>query len=134
MITIVRFGCFIEQELGLVYDYYTKGGVGNMMPMMDSPEAILDRITNFAKIQAIKSAFSRSVDLMRSNPEGDDTWDKIDQFYKEARLVNRQVDLGLNYFETLEERYARLAQDADNAESFTTGIEISRCCLDVWRH
>lgn len=112
-------------ELGLVYDYYTKGGVGNMMPMMDSPEAILDRITNFAKIQAIKSAFSRSVDLMRSNPEGDDTWDKIDQFYKEARLVNRQVDLGLNYFETLEERYARLAQDADNAEVFTTAFRSS---------
>jgi replicative DNA helicase len=112
-------------ELGLIYDYYTKGGVGNMMHIMDSPEAILDRITNFAKIQAIKNAFSRSVDLMRSNPEGDDTWDKIDQFYKEARLVNRQVDLGLNYFETMEERYARLAADAENSEAFTTAFRSS---------
>src|ERR1700677_4370452 len=25
-------------EVNLVYDYYTKGGVGNMMPMLDSPD------------------------------------------------------------------------------------------------
>lgn len=112
-------------EVNLVYDYYTKGGVGNMMPMLDSPDAILDKIANFAKHQAIKSAFAKSVDIMRRNPEGEDTWDKIDELYKEARLVNRNVDLGLNYFESLEERYARLAENVENAEVFTTSFRSS---------
>lgn len=111
-----------QTEINLVYDYYTKGGVGNMMPLCDSPEAILDKITSFAKTQAIKIAFAKSVDLIRRNPESDETFDKIDLLYKEARLVNRNIDLGLNYFETLEERYARTQDNVEKAETFCTGF------------
>lgn len=116
-------------ELNLVYDYYTKGGVGNMMPMLDNPEALLDRIANFAKIQAIRSAFTKSIELMKRSPEADETWDQIDQLYKEATLVSRNVDLGLNYFETLEERYTRQQQEADDTEVFTTAFRSADAAL-----
>ena len=109
-------------ELNLIYDYYTKGGVGNVMPMLDSPDAILDKITKFAKIQAIKIAFSQSIDLMKRMPEADEIYEKIDEFYKDARLVDRNFDAGLNYFETLEDRYARLLDNNVNTEVFTTGF------------
>ena len=109
-------------EVNLIYDYYSKGGIGNMFPTLDSPDAILDRIAVFAKTQATKSAFAKSIDLMRKNPESDETWEKIDSLYKEARLVNRNFDLGLNYFETPEERYARLSANEENLETFTLGF------------
>lgn len=108
-------------EINLVCDYYTKGGVGKIS-LLDSPDAILDRIATFAKTQAIKAAFSKSIELMRKNPESDETWDKIDHLYKEARLVNRNFDLGLNYFETVEERYARVESNDANLETFTMGF------------
>src|SRR5581483_2298628 len=109
-------------EINLVYDYYTKGGVGDMLPVLDSAEAILDRIATFAKTQAIKAAFARSIELIRKNPESDDTWNKVDQLYKEARLVNRNFDLGLNYFETVEDRYARVVAEEETLETFTMGF------------
>jgi hypothetical protein len=109
-------------EINLVYDYYTKGGIGNMFPTLDSPDAILDRIATFAKTQAVKAAFAKSIELIRKNPESDDTWDKIDNLYKEARLVNRSFDIGLNYFETIEERYARNSSNEENLETFTMGF------------
>jgi hypothetical protein len=111
-----------QSEVNLIYDYYIKGGNGSIMMMVDSPEAILDKITSFAKTQAIKIAFAKSVDLIRRNPESDETFDKIDLLYKEARLVNRNIDLGLNYFETLEERYARIQENVEKAETFTSGF------------
>jgi replicative DNA helicase len=109
-------------EVNLIYDYYSKGGIGNMFPTLDSPDAILDRIATFAKTQAIKSAWSKSIELIKKNPESDETWEKIDTLYKEARLVNRNFDLGLNYFETPEERYARLSTNEENLETFTLGF------------
>jgi replicative DNA helicase len=111
-----------QTEINLIYDYYIKGGNSNIMMMVDSPEAILDKITSFAKTQAIKIAFAKSVDLIRRNPEADETFDKIDLLYKEARLVNRNIDMGLNYFETLEDRYIRIQQNIENAETFTSGF------------
>lgn len=111
-----------KTEINLVYDYYTKGGIGSMLPFIDSPDAILDRIATFAKTQAIKAAFSKSIELMQKNPESDETWDRIDHFYKEARQVNRNFDLGLNYFETVEDRYARVQTNDENLETFTMGF------------
>lgn len=116
-------------EINLVYDYYTKGGIGNMYPMLDSPDAILDRIATFAKTQATKAAFAKSIELMRRNPESDETWEKIDQLYKEARLVNRNFDMGLNYFETIEDRYARVAVEEATMETFTMGFRSADSAL-----
>lgn len=109
-------------ELNVVYDYYAKGGAGNLMPLLDSTDAILDKITAFARNQALKVAFARSVELMRRSPDEDETYDKIDQLYKEARLVNRTFDIGLNYFEQIEDRYARLEANIEKMETFTTGF------------
>lgn len=111
-----------QTEINLIYDYYTKGVEGGIMQMVDCPEAILDKITSFAKTQAIKIAFAKSVDLIRRNPESDETFDQIDLLYKEARLVNRNIDFGLNYFETLEDRYARMQENVEQAEVFTSGF------------
>jgi archaellum biogenesis ATPase FlaH len=112
-------------ELNTIYDYYSRGGVGDMMPGLDAPDAILDKITAFAKTQAIKTAFHESLAIIRKNPEADDTWMQVDQLYKEARLVERKIDLGLNYFETIEERYKRMAKVIETADFFVTGFDVT---------
>ena len=66
-------------ELTTVYEYFSRGGVADMVPGLDSTDAILDRILRFAKIQAIKIAFHQSLDLVRKNTS-DETFDKIDDF------------------------------------------------------
>jgi len=107
-------------ELNLIYDYYTKGG-SNLMPTLDNPEAILDKITSFARTQAVKTAWANSVELIKRNPEAEETWNKIDELYKEARLVNRNFDIGLDYFASPEERYAQLANSVNEDEMFDLG-------------
>ena len=114
--------CYLA-ELNIVYDYYAKGGVGDMMPELDSSEAILDKVTAFAKTQAMKFAFHKCLEIIRKAPEHDDTWAKVDDILKEARLVDRQTDLGLDYFNTLEERYIRMATVTETADIFTTGFD-----------
>ncbi len=110
-------------ELNTVYDFYARGGVGDMMPDLDSADAILDKVTAFAKTQAMKFAFHKCLDIIRKQPESDATWGVVDEILKEARQVNRETDLGLDYFNTIEDRYARMANASETAETFTTGFE-----------
>jgi archaellum biogenesis ATPase FlaH len=70
----------------------------------------------------MKFAFQRCLDFIRKAPESDDTWAKVDDILKEARLVNRQTDLGLDYFNTVEDRYARMAAEELTKDVFTTGF------------
>jgi len=110
-------------EANTIYDYYSDGGIGDVIPCLDAPEAMLDKITVFARTQAMRMAFSKSLELLRKDPESDGVWLKIDEVIKEARLVNRQIDIGLDYFQTLEERYARMQTSLTEQDVFTTGFE-----------
>jgi hypothetical protein len=111
-------------ELNLVYDYYTNGGVGDMLPGLDSPEAIINKILAFAKTQAMRQAFAQSLALIRKSPHLDDTWVEVNEILNEARLVDRQSDIGLNYYETIDERYNRMQEEKESGiEVFHTGFE-----------
>jgi hypothetical protein len=110
-------------EVTTLYEYYSKGGVGDMMPGLDSSEAILDKITAFAKTQAMKMAFHNCLDMIRKKPESDETWEKVNSTLKEALMVERQQDMGLDYFQTIDERYDRLAHIQETADVFTSGFD-----------
>ena len=109
-------------ELNNIYDFYTRGGVGDLLPNLDSREAILDKITAFAKTMAMKGAFYQSFQEIRRNPESEEVWAKVDELYRNARAVDRKIDIGLNYFETLEERYARLSDVSQSEDFFSLGL------------
>lgn len=112
-----------KAEIEIIYEYYTKGGIGDVIPALDSIEAVLDKVTIFARTQAVKYAFHKALELIRSKPESDETWAKVDEIVREARLVNRQIDLGLDYFQTVEERYDRMANAEQYLEVFSTGFD-----------
>lgn len=111
-------------ELEAVYLYYSRGGVGTMMPGLDSPEALLDKITLFAKNQAMKSALQKSFELLKRKPEDDEIWGTIGDYVKEAQLVDRRFDFGLDYFNTAEERYARMEENDKITDVFSTGFPL----------
>lgn len=102
-------------ELSSLYDYY--------IPGLDARESLQNRVLKFAKTQALRVAFRKSFDLLTKDFESDETWVEINEIYREAILVDRKHDLGLNYFETLEDRYERMTTEVINAERFTSGFE-----------
>jgi hypothetical protein len=101
-------------ELGSVLEYYTPG--------VDSREYLLDKLTNFAKIQELKYAFGQSLELIKKNPELDSAWMKIHDMLRQAMMVNRDFDRGLEYFQSYEERYRMIEEDIEGREIFTSGF------------
>ncbi|MGH7174951.1 MAG: hypothetical protein ACREGR_01160, partial [Minisyncoccia bacterium] len=116
-------------EVKTVYDYYTQGGVGEMLPGLDSREAILDKIVAFAKSEAYRRAVAEITAVVKKDPEDPGMTAKIDEIYNKARLVDRKQDLGLDYYCTVEERYRRMADEKANEDYFTTGFSSIDNCL-----
>lgn len=101
-------------EIISLYDYFEPG--------LEARQYLSDKITFFAKIQAIKSAFHQCLKQIEKNPENDDTWSKVYDLLRDAMNTDRNLEIGLNYFEGLKDRYARMAEDeSDLAEKFVTG-------------
>lgn len=107
-------------ELNNIYDYYSKSNIGQMQPWLDSPDSIIDKIVVFAKVQAVRSAFIKCLGMIKKSPDSDKTWLQFDEEIKKARLVDRKQDLGLMYYETVDERYARMKENQDSLEVFST--------------
>lgn len=101
-------------ELETVLNYYVAG--------VEERSYLLNKITNFAKMQALKIAFSKALDEIKKKPEADETWGKINTLLKEAMSVDRNFEIGLDYFEDPEERYRRAEEAARTGEQFTTGF------------
>lgn len=99
-------------ELELVLDSY--------IPGLQKRDYLLDKITEFAKVQALRTAYSQTLDILYKNTH--DKWAKIKEILQQALLVDRNVDLGLNYFRDLDKRYQMLMEAQKNQDFFTTGF------------
>jgi KaiC/GvpD/RAD55 family RecA-like ATPase len=99
-------------ELNVLFEYFQPG--------LDNREYLLDKISYFAKIQAIRKAFSQSLKKVNENPESDQTYEEVYDILRDAMAVDRNFDIGTDYFKNLEERYSRLASD-DYGDVFPTG-------------
>ena len=102
-------------EVNVVFDYFQPG--------LDAREYLQDKITYFAKIQALKKAFHNSLRKIDESPESEETWEKIYEMMREAMTTQENFDLGIDYFATLKDRYAQQAEDEENADRFITGLE-----------
>jgi replicative DNA helicase len=101
-------------EIATVLGYYVPG--------LDSREYYQDKITNFAKQKTLQNAFSVCLDKISKNPEEDSVWAEVQNILREAMTVERNFDIGLDYFKTFEERYERMKSIVDNKEVFTSGF------------
>lgn len=104
---------YFRTEFNVVYDFYIPGA--------ESREYLLSRITNFAKAHSLKLAFQRSMDLLKKSQD-QNTWLNIHKVLMDAMATERNYDIGLDYFQTFEERYARILQKQVDQEIFTSGF------------
>jgi len=101
-------------ELNAVYDYYQPG--------LDARDYLTDKIAYFAKIQALKSAFKKSMDEINANPEQAETWDKVYEMLQKAMIVDRTFEIGTSYLKEARDRYDRMAEVEDTGDVFPIGL------------
>lgn len=101
-------------ELYTCYDYYVPG--------LDTRDYLLDRITNFAKRQSLKIALYQSLKLINNGNDSDEVWEEVHQTLQKAMTVDRNFELGLDYFQTAAERYQRMKTNVEKGDVFTTGF------------
>lgn len=107
---------FYLSEFETVYNYY--------IPGVEDREYLLDQVTNFAKKQALKLAFSKCLDQLKNQKSmNDDIWGDIEDTLRAALTVDRNFEIGLDYFQTFEERYARMLKAIKDGAVFTCGFE-----------
>jgi hypothetical protein len=102
-------------ELNSLINFYVPG-LGNR-------DFYRDKITNFAKAQALKMAFHKSLEEMKKDPESEKTWDKIHTWLTEAVTTQVSFDMGMDYFADVPERYRRREEMIQKGEVFTSGFE-----------
>lgn len=95
--------------------------VRDCLPNLSIRDYLLDRVEDFAKKQALKTSVMEVVALHKSDDPA--KWDKIQESMKKPFLISRQKDLGLDYFNTLEERFARMLQKQESKDFFPTGFD-----------
>ncbi len=100
-------------ELQTILDSYVQG--------LTSRSYCMERVVNFAKDQEIRIAIGRTIDIIRGR-QGKDRYDKIKNIWDRALLIGPQMDLGLNYFEDIEQRYLRMAEDRSGKDRFSAGF------------
>lgn len=102
-------------ELNAVYHYYKPG--------VDSRPVLRDKVTNFAKMQAMKQAFTKCLEMVKKDPENQAIWMGVYSILQHAMSIDYNFDSGLEYFLDFEARYKRAMEAKENGEVFTTGYE-----------
>lgn len=105
----------------LIYTGELEALTASYIPGLESRDACLDKITEFAKEMALRAAVSRTLDLLESTDR--ERWTKIEDLFKKALLTDRNFDIGLDYFQTLDERYERMIAQMERKEVFTSGFD-----------
>lgn len=102
-------------ELEALYDYYVAG--------VDTREYLLDKITYFAKVQAVKVAFHECAEKMNEAPEEEKTWAYVYDRMRNAMNIDRNYEPGLEYFLNIDEMFERMNEQVEGKERFTSAFE-----------
>lgn len=75
---------------------------------LDNEDYLLDLVENFAREQSIKDAIISSVNLIEQKK-----YDEIEELVRSALTVTRNLDLGVNYFNSFEHRFSQEKEEQD---------------------
>lgn len=101
-------------EVNLLFEYFQPG--------MEARDYLQDKITYFAKIQTLKDAFHKSLEMIDKAPESEETWDKIYSKMREAMTVHQNFEVGVDYFQSIKDRYAKKEEDNAGDDRFILGL------------
>jgi len=91
---------------------------------IENEEYYLDKVEHFAKEQSIKEAIIDSVDLLKRGK-----FEQIETKIREALSINRNVDLGIDYFGDIEGRWEKLESERKDSQ-YRTPFAILNEALD----
>jgi replicative DNA helicase len=97
--------------------------VSGFQPGVDSREQCLDKITQFAKVRALEQAIVQALPLMKKKDTNEKEWKKITELFNNALITDRNFDIGLDYFTTLNDRFNRMEEQDQKKEVFITGFD-----------
>ena len=106
---------YILSELNVVCDYFKPG--------LEAREYLQDKITCFARIQAVKQAFQDSLKEISKDPESEETWEKVYEKMRNAMTIHQNFEVGIDYFNTVRDRYIDKALEDDEQDRFVTGLK-----------
>jgi replicative DNA helicase len=101
-------------ELNAVYDYFVPG--------VETREYLIDKVTYFAKVQAVKLAFHTSLEKMQEAPEDEKTWSFVYEKMRQAMMIDRSYEPGLEYFINIDEMFRRMDDVFVGKDRFTSGF------------
>ena len=102
-------------ELNVLANYFYPG--------LDQRDYLQDNIVNFAQTQKIKVAFKDSMKVMKDyGVRCSETWDKVGILLRDALLIDKNFDMGLDYFSDPSARYDEMAEQEEIGERFVTGF------------
>lgn len=103
-------------ELNVLANYFYPG--------LETRDYLQDNIVNFAQTQKIKVAFKDSMKIMKDyGVRSSETWDKVGTILRDALLLEKNFDMGLDYFKDIEPRYDELINASSIGERFITKFE-----------
>ena len=102
-------------EYNTVLNYYNPG--------KETRDFYRDKVKNFAKSQALKTAFHNCMDFIKKDPEAEETWSNINSTLRDAMLVEASFDIGLDYYNTVNERYNRAVESVEKKDFFVSGFQ-----------
>lgn len=105
---------FYLAELNVLYDYFKPG--------LEARDYLQNKIVSFAKIQAVKKAFHDSLKVIGSDPESEETWEKVYDKMRDAMTTHQNFEVGTDYFNSIQERYVKKEVD-DEKDTFVTGLD-----------
>jgi replicative DNA helicase len=106
---------------------YYKNEVENIyeafVPPPNIRPALLDKILAFAKMQSLRIAMDLSQkDLKTNNPEEETTWTVISERFQSALNVNKNFEIGFEYFPNIHDIFSDLENDINPEDKFTSGF------------
>jgi KaiC/GvpD/RAD55 family RecA-like ATPase len=104
---------FYLGEVTLLFEYFQPG--------MEDRDYLRDKITYFAKIQSVKQAFTKSLELIDKAPEDEKTWDAVYEKMRESMTVSQNFEIGVDYFKSIRDRYQN-KDEIDDKDRFILGL------------
>ncbi len=102
-------------EIDSVYDYYVPG--------LSTREMLLDRLTMFSRAQSTRMACQKALKIIMEKPDDEATYTEVDQLLRESLLVQRGLDVGFEYFLSIDEMFRQMKEQQEAGERFTTGLD-----------
>ncbi len=104
-----------QGELKALYTYYVPG--------LETRDALLDKITYFAKVQAVKVAFHEILPKITEKPEDEATWAYVYDQWRKSMVIERNHEPGLEYFINIDELFNMMKAKRDMGDGFTSAFE-----------